>query len=277
MENVLANLNHEHIVVDLGCGSGSFHYGLYKCRIIGIDLAIPEKVRHSQIRLVQANSAAIPLASGSVDVVVCHHTLEHFDDFQSTLIEVNRVLNDDGVIWIAIPNGYGWDDELYRFVFSGGGHVNRFGRDELVEAVQRLTRFRLIQEVDLFSSFIYLKKPTPEIYQHFPPNARFLYYVPDGASMAAILGINAVTRIIDKLFGSRLSQYGWGFVFASKNTVLPPLNRPYFNVCSACGSGISTKQLLDSGHLKRLFGVGIFHCPYCRQVNAFVAPPEGCE
>lgn len=277
MENVLATLTHEHIVLDLGCGSGSFHYGLYKCQVIGIDLTISETIKPSQIRLVQANSAAIPLASGSVDVVVCHHTLEHFDDFQSTLIEIDRVLNDDGVIWIAIPDGHSWDDELYRFVFSGGGHVNRFSRDQLTEAVQRLTRFRLVQEVDLFSSFIYLKKPTREAYEHYPRTARFLYHVPDGASIAAILGINAVTRIIDKLFGSRLSQYGWGFVFASKNTVLPPLNRPYFNVCSACGSGISAKQLLSSAQVRRLFGIGIFHCPYCRRINAFVVPPEGCE
>jgi hypothetical protein len=34
--------------------------------------------------------------------------------------------------------------------------VNRFTRGSLINAVHELTRFRLKQQVDLFSSFIYL-------------------------------------------------------------------------------------------------------------------------
>ena len=277
MENVLSRLTERQAVVDLGCGAGSFHYGSYACQIIGIDLTVSHRVPRAHVSFVQANSAQIPLASNSVDAVVSHHTLEHFGDFRTTLVEVDRILKDDGVIWIAIPNGYGFDDTLYRFVFSGGGHINRFSRDQLVEEVHRLTRFRLIQEVDLFSSFIYLKKPTAEEYQFYPRTARFLFHIPDGTSTTGILVINAATRLIDKLFGSRVSQYGWGFVFAADSVSLTPLHRPYFNVCSNCGSGIPAIRLRDQGQLKQFCGVGFYRCPHCRKLNAFVAPPAGCD
>src|ERR1700733_5527699 len=270
--HVLAGLTEGQTVVDLGCGPGSFHYELYNCRIIGIDLSVPQQARRPHVNFVQGGSAAIPLKSNSVDAVVCHHTLEHFDNFRVTLTEINRILKDDGLIWIAIPNGHSLDDQLYRYVFSGGGHVNRFSRDQLIEEVHRLTRFRLAQAVDLFSSFIYLKKPTEQEYQHYPQTARFLFHIPDGTSIAAIFAINGLTRLIDKLFGYRFSQYGWGFVFATEGASLPPLQRPYFNVCSKCGSGIPARQVRENGQLKQCCGVGFFHCPSCQQLNAFVSP-----
>src|SRR5215469_4309547 len=115
--HILATLTEQQIVLDLGCGPGSFHYELYNCRIIGIDLSIPARAKYSHTSFVQAHSATLPLTSNSVHAVVCHHTLEHFDDFRATLTEINRILKDDGLIWIAIPNGYGFDDQLYRLVF----------------------------------------------------------------------------------------------------------------------------------------------------------------
>ena len=134
-----------------------------------------------------------------------------------------------------------------------------------------------MQEVELFSSFIYLKKPTAEEYQFYPRTARFLFHIPDGTSTTGILVINAATRLIDKLFGSRVSQYGWGFVFAADSVSLTPLHRPYFNVCSNCGSGIPAIRLRNQGQLKQFCGVGFYRCPHCRKLNAFVAPPAGCD
>ncbi len=192
-----------------------------------------------------------------------------------SLQEVDRVLKDEGIIWIAIPNGYSLDDRLYRLVFSGGGHVNRFARKELIKEVHALTRFRLMQEVDLFSSFIYLQKPTLEKYQYYPRRARPLFYIPDTLSIVGILVINTMTRLIDKLLGCRTSQYGWGFVFARKSTRLPPLHRAYFNVCSKCGSGLAATQIREAGKLKQCFGVGLYRCLNCHYVNAFVSPPAG--
>jgi SAM-dependent methyltransferase len=246
--------------------------------IVGMDVAFPSSHFYregSRINYVCGDSGAIPLAGGSVNAVICHHTMEHFADYKRTLQEIDRILNDKGFLWIAVPDGYGFDDSLYRLVFSGGGHVNRFTREGLINAVHERTRFRLKQEVDLFSSFIYLKKPTSEEYEHFPPSARALFHLPDGFSSAGVFAINAITRIADRVFGSRLSRYGWGFVFASEDAVLPPLHPPCFNVCSRCGSVLSAAELRKSRSVRAAFGLGFYHCPNCTQANSFVEPPPG--
>ena len=277
MDNFLAELGSEQIAVDLGCGRGSFHYESYRCRVIGIDLTLsaPHLYRDgTRIDYVRADSGGIPLAARSVDAVLSHHTMEHFPDYRRTLQEIDRILKDRGLLWIAVPNGYCLDDSLYRLVFSGGGHVNRFTRRELISAVHELTRFRLKQEVDLFSSFIYLKRPTAEEYEHFPQSARALYHMPENFNIAGVLAINAITRVADKFFGSRLSQYGWGFVFGSGDADLPPMHTAYFNVCSRCGSGLPAAALREKC-TKTILGLGFFLCPNCGQRNSFVEPPAG--
>jgi hypothetical protein len=203
--------------------------------------------------------------------------MEHFPDFREALAEIDRVLKDNGVIWIAIPNGYSFNDGLYRGLFSGGGHVNRFTHDELISEVHRLTRFRLIDKVDLFSSFIYLQKPRREVRKYYPRQARLLFRIPDAIVSGGILFLNAATRLTDRVFRSRWSQYGWGFLFAPAGSSLPPLHHPYFNVCSRCGAGIPADELHRKGKSKQWLGLGVFYCPQCSQLNAFIAPPPGCE
>ena len=219
-----------------------------------------------------ADSAAIPLADQSVHAVISHNTMEHFADYKSTLAEIRRILRPDGWLWVAVPNGSALDDKLYRYLFSGGGHVNRFAHDSLVEEIHQTTGMKRIAECDLFSSFVYLKKPSPEELVHFPPKARVLAEIPDGFSTFAGLAINAVTRLVDKLVGSRYSQYGWGFIFS--RVALDTPNLPsYFNVCRRCGSGVAFR-LLEG---RRVMGMGLFNCPHCKELNVCVAPPEGLE
>jgi SAM-dependent methyltransferase len=259
VDHFLAQLGPEQTAIDLGCGNGSFRYSSYGCRIVGIDMTLDSQHLfrdHSRISYVQGDSGQIPLAPKSVDAVLSHHTMEHFADYRRVLLEIDRVLNDKGILWIAVPNGFSLDDALYRFVYSGGGHVNRFSRNSLINAVHELTRFRLKQEVDLFSSFIYL--------QH-------LRQLPPELKTVGLMGLNALTRVADKILGSRLSQYGWGFVFAGEDVTLPPIHTAYFNVCSNCGSGSPAATI----RAKTILGLGIFRCPHCGQKNCYVAPPQG--
>jgi len=273
--DLLKRIPPESVVLDLGCGSGSFHYETCSGTIVATDLTLDEKKIKKDdphVSYVRADSAAIPLADQSVAAVISHNTMEHFADYKTALSEIARILQPDGWLWVAVPNGSALDDKLYRYVFSGGGHVNRFAHDSLVEEIHQKTGMRLVAECDLFSSFIYLKKPSPEELQHFPPKARVLSEIPEGFSIFGCLAINAVTRIADKLAGSRYSQYGWGFIF-SKAALDTPKPASYFNVCRKCGSGVAFRVL----GCRTLFGLGLFHCPHCGELNVCVRPPEGLE
>jgi len=273
---LLSRLENDSIVLDLGCGRGSFHYEACRGHIVAMDLAIPEKdVRRHQAAYLLADSSAIPLADASVDAVISHHTLEHFPDYKTTLSEIRRILSPKGWLWIAVPNGYGFDDALYRFVFAGGGHVNRFQHDPLVTEVEDVTGTRLAQSCDLFSSFIYLKKPTADEFQHFPARAGFLREIPDGFLTFGVLALNAGTRLIDKAFGCRLSQYGWGFVFVRQP--MPIGDMPsYFNVCRQCGSGNSAEVVKSTGG-RSLLGLRLYKCIHCGEMNVYVTPPPSLQ
>jgi SAM-dependent methyltransferase len=274
MHNFLSTLNRSQIVLDLGCGRGSFHYELYECGIVAIDINIDPSDKRAGVSYIRSDSKHIPLADGSVDAVVCHHTFEHFENYEQVLREIARILKDRAMLWIAVPNGQSFDDALYRLVFEGGGHVNRFTRTGLIADVENMTRLRLIECVDLFSGFIYLKRPTEEQYRGFPRSARFLMHIPLEVNTAGVLTLNAATRIIDKVVGSRTSQYGWGFLFGTEGTRLKPLAGPCFNVCSNCGSPNAAAELKVRGLVKSVLGLGFYKCMFCDQLNSFVKPPR---
>ncbi len=274
MYNSLKTLDESQTALDLGCGNGSFVYNSWRCKMIGIDILFlnPAELRQDGDRLQYIRSSAdqIPLAAGSIDAVICHHSMEHFSGYARTLDEIHRVLKPAGMLWIAVPNGYSFDDALYRFTDAGHSHVNRFRLDRLIQDIQTRTDLKLIQSFDLFSGFVYLKKPLPGLPSLF---GRLMRAIPDSWNRASVIAINAATRMIDKMLGSRTSQYGWALVFSRHEVKLESLPS-YFNVCWKCGSGHGAEHL-KSGFVKSVLGIPFFRCPSCQAKSVFFDPPEG--
>jgi SAM-dependent methyltransferase len=271
---LLRRADADSVILDLGCGSGSFPYEACRGRIVAVDL-LPSAPANSLPRVdyVRADSNAIPLRDASVDAVISHHTLEHFQDYKTTLAEVRRILRPQGWLWIAVPNGNALDDALYRFIFAGGGHVNRFAYDALVKEVESATETHLLRSCDLFSGFVYLRRPPEKL--HHCGRAGFLSEIPPGFLTFSALALNTVTRLLDKAFGTRFSQYGWGFLFARRPLTVDPMPS-YFNVCRQCGSGHDWEVLRPrSGGA--VFGLGLYRCPNCKELNVMVRPPASLQ
>lgn len=99
-------------VVDLGSGSGSnidtLHRAFPKARLITMDLsrsALAEgRSSRPAVAPAQSDAAAIPLATGSVDLIVCTEVLEHVENMASVISEINRVLSPSGNVVISSPN-----------------------------------------------------------------------------------------------------------------------------------------------------------------------------
>lgn len=276
MDSLIAGLRPDQLVVDIGCGHGSFDYRRYPCRILALDVDLDEAlppVDNSRVLYVRASSEELPLSAASADVIVCNHSLEHIAQYKQTLAEIRRVLKDTGAVWISVPNGFGFDDALYRFLYRGGGHVNRFSFNSLVNDVEQIAGLKLLQWARLTSSFIYCKRPELADWPYLPRRLKFFYKLPASGSFA--LALNTVTRLIDKLLNSRLSMYGWGFVFGSRGGITDSSLPSYFNVCLGCGSGHPIAALRSSTH--RHWGVKFYRCPRCAQTNPLFHPPAGCE
>jgi SAM-dependent methyltransferase len=274
VDTILESLSPGPLVLDLGCGEGSFQYSHYTCKILAIDVAFGSRPRNSPDRVFYArgDSQALPLASGTIDFAVCNHSLEHVTRIRETLAELARVLKPDGFLWISVPNGFGFDDGLYRFLYDGGGHVNRFTFAGLKHAVES-NGLRLLQFNTLTSSFIYCNRPHDAAWPYLPRRPKLLHTI--GVLWPVGLMLNAVTRLLDRSFHTRFSQYGWGFLFSKGPTVVQCALPSYFNVCASCGSGHATQTLRPRAY--RRWAVPVYRCPRCDKSNLLFDPPAGFD
>lgn len=122
-------------VLDIACGEGYGSAMLARAArtVVGVDIA-EGAVEHARkvyrdlpgLSFGQGDAAQIPLADGSVDVVVSFETIEHHDRHAEMLREIRRVLRPDGLLVISSPN---------RTVYSElAGHHNEFHVKELDHA-----------------------------------------------------------------------------------------------------------------------------------------------
>jgi SAM-dependent methyltransferase len=206
----------------------------------------------------------LPIAPASVDLVICNHALEHFPHLDAALDEIGRVLKPSGRLYVSIPNGYGFCDGVYRWTFEGGGHVNRFRRDDLVRLVQSRVGVRLVQWQKLYSSFVYLHRVLP-LLDSPPPDLQVrlkrIAHLPRVFVKAAHRGLYVGTRVMDRWFGTEWAIYGWALWF-NRGTGPAIENPPYVNVCMYCGAGHPAESV------QRLQWRS-WVCPSCQGRNLF--------
>ncbi|MDP3856486.1 MAG: methyltransferase domain-containing protein [Stagnimonas sp.] len=106
-------------LLDIGTGSGWMAHHLAKAAglsVVGVDVADQREVREGFIfRVVQG--AALPFESGSFDLVVSNHVVEHVGDLDAQRLhfaEIARVLKRDGTVYFAVPNKWSLTEPHYR-------------------------------------------------------------------------------------------------------------------------------------------------------------------
>ncbi len=97
-------------VLDLGCGVGSFS-ALLAARSIRVTCADVseenvEAVRRRQpeLTVVRADATALPFDEDAFDAAVLMEVLEHVEDDRAALSELRRVVRDDGLLIVSVPN-----------------------------------------------------------------------------------------------------------------------------------------------------------------------------
>ena len=130
-------------VLDIACGEG---YGTSILstkakQIFGVDIN-PDLVEHagqkyqdSNIRFLHGSVDQIPLAPGSVDIIVSFETLEHVSAAtqQQFLTEVRRVLRPGGLFIVSTPNRKNYTD---RYDHRNKFHVHELYKDDFEKFLQ---------------------------------------------------------------------------------------------------------------------------------------------
>ncbi len=124
-------------VLDAACGEG---YGSWllagtAADVIGIDIdataighAMARYAAQPHLRYLQASCAALPLETGSVDLIVSFETIEHVEEQAAMLSEFRRVLAPGGALVISSPNKAIYSEETG---YTNEFHVRELTREEL--------------------------------------------------------------------------------------------------------------------------------------------------
>jgi len=149
-------------VLDIGCGSGEF---LAYCKENGMEVSGLEpndEARDYASRLlgkaVLRPDQLVSLPDKSFDVVSMWHVLEHVEDGRMQLKELHRVLKDDGVAVIALPNTASADCVYYREFWAGWDlprHLYHFNRNAICQLAST-QGFHLDKEHGLFWDAFYI-------------------------------------------------------------------------------------------------------------------------
>src|SRR4051794_24946691 len=114
MQEILATLPAGARVLDLGCQYGSFPVHATAAAVVRLDRDAPPTAPGADF--VQADAARLPFASDSFDAVIANHSLEHFDQLDSVLGEIGRILHASGALYVAVPDASTLTDRIYRWV-----------------------------------------------------------------------------------------------------------------------------------------------------------------
>ena len=92
------------------------------------------EVAHERgLAAVRADARYLPLADGSLTLVVAFDILEHIEEDDLAVAEIRRVLRPDGTLLIAVPA----DPRLWSDHDVAVDHVRRYTRESLSEVLQR--------------------------------------------------------------------------------------------------------------------------------------------
>lgn len=252
MHEIISHLPPGARVLDLGCGKGSFpaNDGL----IIRADRARPSAFDGGEF--VECDASALPFRAESFFAVIANHSLEHFDDLPGTIAEIARILRPDGCLYIAVPDASTLTDRLYRWLFHGGEHVNAFrSAPELARTISVATGFPLVATLVLHSSLRFLQGK-----RFHPRPPRRMWLIGNGNSRCIAILTYALRRI-DRIFGTRLSVYGWALYFGNIPSPVEP--REWTNVCVDCGVGSPATHYEDRGFFPS------YRCEQCGAWNLF--------
>jgi SAM-dependent methyltransferase len=133
-------LDPSDLLVDAGCGTGTWLVDMAAaCEVLGVDRAFESlaiagpRAEAAGAKLVMSALDRLPLAAGCAAAVTALDVLEHLDDDDAALSELERIVRPGGLLLLTVPAlaqlWSDWDVSL--------GHRRRYHRRQLLNLVDR--------------------------------------------------------------------------------------------------------------------------------------------
>jgi len=120
---LVSRLKDGHNILDIGCATGQFLHEFkdrgWKCTGIEPD-ENARKFAQKKYDLKIFDPIEINnLKDHSFDVISMWHVLEHVSDLKSRMMDLQRLLKENGYLFIALPNFESWDAKHYGEYWAG--------------------------------------------------------------------------------------------------------------------------------------------------------------
>lgn len=104
-----ADIKCEHNVLEVGCGAGHILERIKTGILTGIDISAVQIDRAKKrigekAVLIKAKGEELPFSDNTFDRVICTEVFEHVLEPELLLKEINRVLKNDGIFSLSVPN-----------------------------------------------------------------------------------------------------------------------------------------------------------------------------
>ena len=122
-----SNVNFDSGILDVGCGNGDLLFKIRKLgfkRLTGIDPFINNDNNGKEVSLLKKTIFDL---STQFDLVMSHHSFEHMEGPQSHLIQLAKLVKDNGTLLIRTPvtNSYCWEKYgVYWAALDAPRHIN---------------------------------------------------------------------------------------------------------------------------------------------------------
>ena len=122
-----ANVSFDAEILDVGCGNGDLLFKIRKLgfrKLTGIDPFISNDIITKEVSIFKKTVFEL---SSQYDFVMSHHSFEHFDNPQKHLVQLARLVKDNGTLLIRTPvtNSYCWKKYgVYWASLDAPRHIN---------------------------------------------------------------------------------------------------------------------------------------------------------
>lgn len=159
-ENLLSKyINKNSHIYDIGCAKGGLiqHFnslGYMNTAGIEINQALVNFAKSLGLNVQEGDATNIPLTNNESDVLIFSHVFEHLLEFEKTLTSINRVLKDEGLLFIEVPNANEYFKyPVFDFFWLGiREHINHFSKNTL-HGILSNYEFELIEMIETNISY----------------------------------------------------------------------------------------------------------------------------
>jgi len=142
--NIVQALKPMGSILDIGCGSGELLKLFQKKGWKAIGIEPDELVRKTAISSyaldIHEEKYLKKMTQGSFDIITMWHVLEHVPDLNDRVNEIKRLLKDDGILIVAVPNSNSGDAIIYEehwAAYDVPRHLWHFTKNSIAKLFQK--------------------------------------------------------------------------------------------------------------------------------------------